>query len=100
MWSPLITIYVIYVCSPTSTVLSETGYPDSFTDVQYVEANDADAALLTRFILPRVTTSNAICPVLSVRVVESSSLTAPVSSEFMSPSGLDNIVPSSLSTEK
>jgi hypothetical protein len=98
MWSPLITMTVI--CTPTSTVLTETGYPNTLTDVQYVQANDADAALLTRFTLPIVTSSESACPVLSVRAVVSNSLIAPASSEFVAPSGLANLIPSSLSTEK
>ena len=98
MWSPLITMTVI--CTPTSTVLTETGYPNTLTDVQYVQANDADAALLTRFTLPTVTSSESACPVLSVKAVVSNSLTAATSSEFIAPSGLTYIVPSSLSTAK
>ena len=98
MWSPLITINVIF--TPTSTVLSELGYPNSFTDVQHVQANNIDPDLLTRFILPIVTSSNPAFPVISVRAVESNSLTAPESSEFIAPSGLAYIIPSSLSTEK
>ena len=56
--------------------------------------------MLTRFILPIVTSSNPAFPVISVRAVESNSLTAPESSEFIAPSGLAYIIPSSLSTEK
>ena len=37
---------------------------------------------------------------MSVRAVVSNSLTAAASTEFIAPSGLDYIVPSSLSTEK
>ena len=69
-------------------------------DVQQVQANDIDAALLTRFILPTVTSSDSACPVVSVRAVVSNSLTAAASTEFIAPSGLAYIIPSSLSTEK
>ena len=77
MWSPLITMNVIG--KPDSTILSEIGYPNTLTDVQNVQANDADAALLTRFTLPTVTSSDPACPVVSVRAVVSNSLTAPAS---------------------
>ena len=77
MWSPLITMNVI--AKPDSTILSEIGYFNSLTNVQKVQANDTDAAFLTRFTLPTVTSSNPACPIKSVRVVESNSLTAPAS---------------------
>ena len=61
-------------CGTATTTISEGSWPAGYTSTQSVQANNADSAALTRFLLPQYASSNSDCAITTT-VISSSGTT-------------------------